>query len=257
MMLSARSAFSTKASGRSIIRGLCFFAPSPLGRRRHLAFSFSGRVRSTLPLARHDPHHIGQVRPLVAPPLLDGHKPLARGIAQGVARRTYPHPGPRRDLAQGQPALLAVPRLVGDDPQRRQLARREQAGRAPAASVPRPPASAAARWRPACLGKPPLCAWPGNSSAAPAPSPPPRPAARAPPPYRRRAPRACAAPASPRARRLVVGQLPAAQSAQRSRAKPSSTARDFVPLIAASMSIAVIGPSSGPRGLPISGSHSA
>ena len=34
-------------------------------------------------------------------------------------------------------------------------------------------------------------------------------------------------------------------------ATPSSTARDFVPFIAASMSIAVIGPSLGPRSLPI------
>ena len=64
----------------------------------------------------------------MAPALLDGDETRVRRLVQRIARRRDAHPGPRRDLPQGQHTSAPVPHGVGDDPQRRQLAGRELAG---------------------------------------------------------------------------------------------------------------------------------
>ena len=190
-----------------------------------------------LPFPRDHPHHIGEVRPLVAPTLLDGDEPPARGRAQRVPRRGDAHSGPRRDLSQGQDARASAPHGVGDDPQRRQLAGRELAGELRRHRAGRRQRCGAARSTPAgsgdraafrlggkWLGRPAALACAATCGA--------RTASRSIPLTSRRR----ASIASERLCACSSVNLPSPQSIHSARQKPSSMERDFVPPIAVSKS---------------------
>ena len=131
-MLTAFNAVSAIGSFRTFIRGLHFFGPSPLGSGSVGVFSAGARIFSAArdpgqPFARDDPHDIGEVRPLVAPPLLDGQIAMTGGLVDGVAGGGHPDARAGRELAKGEGAMPLGPHLVGDQPQDGQLARCELA----------------------------------------------------------------------------------------------------------------------------------
>ncbi len=133
-MLTAFYAVSAIGSFRTFIRGLHFFGPSPLGSgsvgvSSAGAQGFPAALDPDKPFAGNNPHDIGEIGPLVAPPLLDGQIAVTGRLVEGVAGGGDPDASAGRKLPQGERAMQLGPHLVGNQPQDGQLARCELAGK--------------------------------------------------------------------------------------------------------------------------------